>query len=89
MEYGSQTEYDHLRKVLMHRPSEEFKRITPGNKDAYLFRNVVYWRKFQRKHETYTDALRVAGLRSPHPRKPAHIGGGVPHCMTCPILRRD
>ena len=30
----------------MHRPTEENRRITPGNKDAYLFRDVVYWKVF-------------------------------------------
>ena len=45
MEYGAQTEYGRLRKVLMHRPTEELGRITPDNRDAYLFRDVVYWRE--------------------------------------------
>ena len=62
MEYGAQTEYGRLRKVLMHRPTEELKKITPGNKDAYLFRDVVYWREFQREHDVYTDALRGEGV---------------------------
>ncbi len=62
MEYGAQTEYGRLRKVLMHRPTEELKRITPGNKDAYLFRDVVYWREFQREHDTFTEALRGEGV---------------------------
>jgi len=62
MEFGAQTEYGRLRKVLMHRPTEELKRITPANKDAYLFRDVVYWREFQREHDAYTDALRGEGV---------------------------
>jgi arginine deiminase len=62
MEYGAQTEYGKLRKVLMHRPTEELKRITPGNKDAYLFRDVVYWKEFQREHDAFTDILRGEGV---------------------------
>ncbi len=62
MEFGAQTEYGRLRKVLMHRPSEELKRITPGNRDAYLFRDVVYWRLFQREHDAFTEALRGEGV---------------------------
>ena len=62
MEYGAQTEYGRLRKVLMHRPTEELKRITPGNKDAYLFRDVVYWKEFQREHDAFTDILRGEGV---------------------------
>ncbi len=49
MEYGAQTEFGRLRKVLMHRPTEELKRVTPGNKDAYLFRDVVYWKECNSK----------------------------------------
>ena len=45
MDFGAQTEYGRLRKVLMHRPTEELRFITPGNKDAYLFRDVVYWKE--------------------------------------------
>ncbi|RLI08547.1 hypothetical protein DRO42_06145 [Candidatus Bathyarchaeota archaeon] len=62
MKYGAQTEYGRLRKVLMHRPTEELRRITPGNKDAYLFRDVVYWRAFQKEHDAFTDALRGEGV---------------------------
>ena len=58
MEYGAQTEFGRLEKVLMHRPTEELKRVNPGNKDAYLFRDVVYWKEFQREHDVFTDVLR-------------------------------
>jgi arginine deiminase len=60
--YGAQTEYGKLRKVLMHRPTEDNRRITPGNKDAYLFRDVIYWKSFQKEHDIYTDALRDEGV---------------------------
>ena len=62
MECGAQTEFSRLRKVLMHRPNEELKRITPDNKNAYLFRDVVYWGAFQKEHDVYTDALRGEGV---------------------------
>jgi arginine deiminase len=58
MEYGAQTMFGGLRKVLMHRPTEELKRMTTVNKDAYLFRDVVYWKEFQREHDVFTDVLR-------------------------------
>jgi len=47
MKFGAQTEYGKLKKVLMHRPTEKNWRITPGNKDTYLFRDVVYWKEIQ------------------------------------------
>ncbi len=62
MEFGAQTEYERLRSVLMHRPTEELKLITPGNKDAYLFRDVVYWKAFQEEHDFFTDALKGEGI---------------------------
>jgi arginine deiminase len=62
MRFGAQTEYGRLRKVLMHRPGEDLARVTPGNKDAFLFRDVVYWREFQREHDVFTDALRGEGV---------------------------
>jgi len=58
MEYGAQTEFGGLRKLPMHRPTEELKRMTPVNKDAYLFMDVVYWKEFQREHDAFTDVLR-------------------------------
>ena len=62
MEFGAQTEYERLRSVLMHRPTEELKLITPGNKDAFLFRDVVYWKAFQEEHDFFTDALKGEGI---------------------------
>jgi arginine deiminase len=62
MKFGAQTEYGKLKKVLMHRPTEENRRITPGNKDAYLFRDVVYWKEFQREHDVFSDLLRDEGV---------------------------
>ena len=63
MLFGAQTEYGKLRKVLMHRPTEDNRRITPGNKDAYLFRDVVYWKGFQYEHDVFTDLLRDEGVQ--------------------------
>jgi arginine deiminase len=62
MSFGAQTEYGRLRRVLMHRPGEDLARVTPGNKDAFLFRDVVYWKEFQREHDVFTDALRGEGV---------------------------
>ena len=63
IKFGAQSEYGKLRRVLMHRPTEENKKITPGNKDAYLFRDVVYWKEFQKEHDTFSDLLRNEGIQ--------------------------
>ena len=62
MEFGAQTEYGRLRKVLMHRPDEGMKVVTAGNKEDYLFRDPVYWREFQAEHDAFTQALRDEGV---------------------------
>jgi arginine deiminase len=62
MEYGAQTEYGKLRKVLMHRPGKGMKVVTTGNKNDYLFRDPVYWKAFQEEHDKLTDALRGEGI---------------------------
>jgi arginine deiminase len=62
MKYGAQTEYGKLRKVLMHRPDEGMRVVTADNKDDYLFRDPVYWKEFQREHDTYSNALRAEGI---------------------------
>jgi arginine deiminase len=62
MEFGAQSEYGRLRRVLMHRPTEELRRVTPQNKAAYLFRDIVYWREFQREHDAFVEALRGEGV---------------------------
>ncbi len=62
MKFGAQTEYGRLRKVLMHRPTEENRRVTLNNKDAYLFRDVVYWKEFQHEHDVFSDLLRDEGV---------------------------
>jgi arginine deiminase len=58
MECGAQNEFGGLMKVLMHGHTEELKRMTPMNKDACLFRDLVYWEEFQREHDVFTDVLR-------------------------------
>lgn len=62
MKYGAQTECGKLRKVLMHRPNEEMRRITVGNKNDYLYRDPVYWKAFQKEHDVLTDALKAEGI---------------------------
>jgi N-dimethylarginine dimethylaminohydrolase len=62
MDYGAQTEYGKLKKVLMHRPDEGMRVVTAENKDDYLFRDPVYWKEFQREHDFFTDILRGEGI---------------------------
>ena len=45
----------------MHRPGLEMDRLTPSNKDALLFDDVMWTGQAQRDHDVFADALRAEG----------------------------
>ena len=51
-----------LRRVLLHRPGLELKRLTPGNKDRLLFDDVLWVRRAQQEHDAFADALAEVGV---------------------------
>ena len=46
-----------LRRVILHRPDLELKRLTPRNKDALLFDDVLWVRRARQEHDAFADAL--------------------------------
>jgi len=60
--YGAQSEYNPLRKVLMHTPRESIERINESNYDRYLFMTPVFKRRFIEEHEAFVDLLRAEGV---------------------------
>ncbi len=56
--YGAQSEYLPLRKVIMHRPSDEVELVTESNKKEFLYRNPVSKEKMQKEHDLYTQFLK-------------------------------
>ena len=40
-----------LRRVILHRPDLELKRLTPRNKDALLFDDVLWVKRARQEHE--------------------------------------
>ena len=52
---GSET--GRLRRVILHRPDLELKRLTPRNKDALLFDDVLWVRRARQEHDAFADAL--------------------------------
>jgi arginine deiminase len=46
-----------LRRVVLHRPDLELKRLTPRNKDALLFDDVLWVKRARQEHDAFADAL--------------------------------
>ena len=51
-----------LRRVLLHRPGLELQRLTPRNKDALLFDDVLWVRRARQEHDAFADALADRGV---------------------------
>jgi arginine deiminase len=51
-----------LRRVILHRPDLELKRLTPRNKDALLFDEVLWVRRARQEHDAFADALADRGV---------------------------
>src|SRR5688572_29963742 len=51
-----------LRRVILHRPDLELKRLTPANKDALLFDDVLWVRRARQEHDAFADALADRGV---------------------------
>ncbi|WP_328536155.1 arginine deiminase [Streptomyces sp. NBC_00344] len=51
-----------LRRVILHRPDLELKRLTPSNKDALLFDDVLWVRRARQEHDGFADVLRDRGV---------------------------
>ena len=52
-----------LRRVLLHRPDRELKRLTPRNKDALLFDDVLWVKRARQEHDAFADALVERGVQ--------------------------
>ncbi len=51
-----------LRRVLLHRPGLELKRLTPRNKDELLFDDVLWVKRARQEHDAFADALTERGV---------------------------
>jgi arginine deiminase len=54
---GVHSEVGRLRRVLVHRPDLELKRLTPGNHDELLFDDVLWVRRARQQHDAFVDVL--------------------------------
>jgi arginine deiminase len=58
MSYVVGSEVGQLRQVIVHRPDLELKRLTPSNKDDFLFDDVLWVKKARQEHDAFADTLR-------------------------------
>ena len=55
---GADSEVGRLRTVLLHRPGNELKRLTPRNNDRLLFDGIPWVSRAQEEHDAFAAALR-------------------------------
>ena len=58
---GVDSEVGVLRRVLVHRPGLELSRLTPENKDAFLFDEIPWTARAQEEHDAFVDVLSSRG----------------------------
>lgn len=59
--YRVDSEIGPLKQVIVHRPGVEMSRLTPSNKDALLFDDVLWLERAQQEHDGFVAALRGRG----------------------------
>lgn len=52
------SEVGRLARVFLHRPDLELRRVTPTNKAALLFDDVLWVKRARQEHDAFADALR-------------------------------
>ncbi|HEX8487112.1 MAG TPA: arginine deiminase [Propionibacteriaceae bacterium] len=55
---GVRSEVGRLRTVMLHRPGNELRRLTPRNNDALLFDGIPWVDRAQEEHDGFAEALR-------------------------------
>lgn len=56
------SEVGRLRRVIVHRPGKELRRLTPANKAELLFDDVVWVERAAEEHDAFVDALRARAV---------------------------
>ena len=60
--HGADSEVGRLETVLLHRPGDELKRLTPRNNDRLLFDGIPWVSRAQDEHDAFAAALRSRGV---------------------------
>ena len=56
------SEISSLKKVLLHRPGDEFLNLTPNTLERLLFDDIPYLKKAQEEHDIFAGALKAEGV---------------------------
>lgn len=59
---GSTSEVGRLRAVMLHRPGDELRRLTPRNNDQLLFDGLPWVARAQEDHDAFAELLRSRGV---------------------------
>jgi arginine deiminase len=51
-----------LRRVMLHRPDLELRRLTPSNVDSLLFDDILWVKRARQEHDAFADTLRERGI---------------------------
>jgi arginine deiminase len=63
MTFHVDSEVGTLRQVLLHKPELALKRLTPTNKDEFLFDDVLWVQRAMEEHEEFQSVLRERGVK--------------------------
>jgi arginine deiminase len=56
------SEVGRLRQVIVHRPGLEMARLTPDNKERYLFDEILWVERAQEEHDGFTQVMQERGV---------------------------
>jgi arginine deiminase len=60
------SEVGRLRKVLVHRPGLDLRRLTPDNHEDLLYDDIVWVRRAQEEHDAFVEVLRAYDVEVYH-----------------------
>jgi arginine deiminase len=60
--YHVASEVGRLRRVMLHRPDLELRRLTPSNASELLFDDVLWVKRARQEHDAFADTLRDEGV---------------------------
>src|SRR4051795_1620985 len=60
--HGADSEVGPLGTVMLHRPGDELKRLTPRNNDKLLYDGIPWVSRAQEEHDAFAEALRARGV---------------------------
>ena len=55
-------EIGNLKRVLLHRPGDEFLNLTPNTLERLLFDDIPYLKTAKMEHDAFAEALRNEGV---------------------------